>query len=153
MEFKTVIKIVSWFNPKKHLKNYINTIIDERVKLIITSEKLDNIAHQLTKEDIEYIEHLSKNKIVQINFTSESFNKLKRLGIINETLDYKRSNDVFEKMINIRPLESVISLTNDCHKILTIINDVKNNKLEDNLKNAHDLSQTQNTLINKFSQI
>ena len=48
------------------------------------------IAKALTKEDIEYIKHLSVNtgKIVKTEFTGEVFNKLKRLGVINETLDY-----------------------------------------------------------------
>lgn len=119
-----LVKILSWINPAKYIKNYLHSIIDERIKSIIADEKIDNIVRQLTKDDIEYIEHLSEhtNKVVKTDFTSESFNKLKRLGVINETLDYKRSNDTLEKQMRVRPLESAISLTDNFHEILRIIN-------------------------------
>jgi hypothetical protein len=148
------VKILSWINPAKYIKNYLNSIIDERIKSIIADEKIDNIVRQLTKDDIEYIEHLSvhTNKVVKTDFTSESFNKLKRLGVINETLDYKRSNDSLEKYMNVRPLESAISLTDNFHEILRIINLIKKNTLDENLKNATDVSKAHRPMIQKIKR-
>lgn len=148
------VKILSWINPAKYIKNYLNSIIDERIKSIIADEKIDNIVRQLTKDDIEYIEHLSvhTNKVVKTDFTSESFNKLKRLGVINETLDYKRSNDSLEKYMKVRPLESAISLTDNFHEILRIINLMKKNTLDENLKNATDISKAHRTMIQKIKR-
>jgi hypothetical protein len=149
-----VIKIWGLINPAKYIKNYLNTIIDERVKSIIADEKIDNIVRQLTKEDIQYIKHLSVNtgKVVKTEFTGEVFNKLKRLGVINETLDYKRSNDILEKQIKVRPLESVISLTDNCREILRFITITSKNTLDENLKNATDISKAHRTMIQKINK-
>jgi hypothetical protein len=97
------VKILSWVNPANYIKNYLHSIIDERIKLIISDEKIDNIVRQLTEDDIEYIKHLSEhtNKVVKTNFTGESFNKLKRLGsltrlwIINVAMIFWKNRCMF----------------------------------------------------------
>lgn len=157
MTFKTIIKIVSWFNPKKHLKNYINTIIDERVKLIITSEKLDNIVHQMTLDDVNYLEYLknTSSQEQKINFADQQFIKLKQLGLINESLDYNVSNDnlsILTKNPQKRDiLVAYITFAESCDEVCNLIKDIKEKSIDENNKKANDLAKARTTAIKKFS--
>ena len=141
---------------KSPIKKWFNKIIDARIKAILADEKLDNIAQQLTENDIEYINFLkaSTNSNVKINFAGEAHIKMKRLGIINESLDYKASCENLYKLIKDKPIKgdplvAYITFTKDCDEVLAIINDTKNFTLPENLKKTNDLTKTRNTLIQK----
>ncbi len=157
VELKIIMKFVTWLNPIKHLKNYLNTIIDERVKSIITSEKLDNIVHQITLEDVDYLEYLKmpSSNTEKINFADKRFIKLKQLGLINESLDYNASNDNLNRLVeNLQKrdiLVAYITFTEMCNEVCNLVKSIQGKSIDENNKNANDLTKSRATAIKKFS--
>ena len=157
MALEKIMKLVALLNPKNLLKNYLNTIIDERIKLIITTEKFDNIVHQMTLDDVHYLEYLKSpsSQTQKINFADQKFIKLKQLGLINESLDYNASNNnlnILTKNLQKRDiLVAYITYAESCDAICNLVKDIQGKSIDENNKKANDLAKARTTAIKKFS--